>query len=512
MNGRAQDIGLTYYLTVLRRRWKVIVASTLIGTAAGFGATFALDQSYTATTAVNLNVITTDPFSVARSASGLLDGRTEAQIAMSHAVISEAVRQLDADRTVTEVREAMEVVPVGDATVIEVSYTTSSAEAAKDGADALAAAYLSFREDRAEDRLSNMMTRIGERLAILREGLAEANTRVAAAEPESGDAHQAASDRESITMELNSLITERSRLESIDTEGGSVLTPARENQVEVSPSRRLLTASGLMGGFLAGIVLAFVAQALGRRLLSTGDIERAAQADVLAELTGTTGTIPLTETDMEAVRIAREHLLAELRQTPMVVTVITHATEAGVAVEVSTNLALALSQEIAGVDLVLPAMDDGIEAAVCAALELRTVDDRPGARFYHSAVGTGLSVLATDRVASMTEADPVVTAAVRNHLRQASRPDVTLLGLPADAAPASRLLAQRLSDAAVLVVARRSGRADQLAATARELRRAGVPVLGVLSVPHGRTWTPKPTRPTRHQVLAAQQSGSSGNV
>src|SRR5699024_11452146 len=120
--------------------------------------------------------------------------------------------------------------------------------------DPLIQAYRSYRASQASVRLSIMIAMIDDQFTGLRRELVDAKAQAAVAEPDSSEANQAASDRELITIEINSLITRKNVLESINTSGGVILTPARENPLDTAPSAKTVAASGVLGGLLLGVV------------------------------------------------------------------------------------------------------------------------------------------------------------------------------------------------------------------------------------------------------------------
>ncbi|MGF9660205.1 hypothetical protein AAIH18_22500, partial [Pantoea agglomerans] len=73
----AATLGFDHYVFVLKRQWRILVVATVLGAIASAGYLLLAPQTVTATTTLNLNVITTEPFSAQRAASGLLDDATE---------------------------------------------------------------------------------------------------------------------------------------------------------------------------------------------------------------------------------------------------------------------------------------------------------------------------------------------------------------------------------------------------------------------------------------------------
>ncbi len=125
---------LADYWRPIRRNWLVPVVATLIGAIVGLAYFAITPTSYTASTDVNVAVITTRPFTSDRAASGLLDAQTEAQIARSSNVSSNAAAELDSVSP-GSVRSATQAVLLSNATIMRISFTSDSPESATAGAE-----------------------------------------------------------------------------------------------------------------------------------------------------------------------------------------------------------------------------------------------------------------------------------------------------------------------------------------------------------------------------------------
>lgn len=482
--GEVAESSPAQYASVLRDRWLLILVATIIGGLVGGAYLYLAPTAYTASAAVQLNVISSDPFQSSQSPSDLIDGRTEASIATSYSVASLAAEKLDSTRTPNEIRQATEASPVADATVLVISYTDNTASAAREGADVIAASYLEFRESQAQARLASMVDMIDDQLSGLRRELVDANAMAAAARPNSSEANQAASDRELVTIEINSLINRKNVLESINTVGGLVLTPARDNPVEKLPNARTVAASGVLGGFLLGLVLAFVSKGLDRRVRSGSEITRLTGGPVLAELGDVRSRVPAEGEDLAALRLAREHILGSMSPAVRNVLIVDQTTSAAEAVDFAGNLALVFAQGDEPVDLIIPAVSDGSVERLAAALRLEASDDASPGR--NSALVPRLTVFLTAPGAEITEPDPIITSLVRRRLKHDAATGLRFLALPEDATPAARYAAYRHSEGAVLVLAKGETHAERAAAIAAELRAAHVSLLGVILVRRGR--------------------------
>lgn len=355
------SLGFGQYLRVLQRQWRLVCACALLGVLVAAGYLVLTPRSSIATTTLNINVITTEPFSSQRPASGLLDGPTEADIARSHVVAEQAAKILDEDLTPTEIRASSEVETTQGASVVKVVFTAATRALAIDGANAVASAYLRFRSEQAEKRVDTIVDSLSEQIDELNTSLVEANDTIANTSPTSNEHVQALTQQQQILTELDGLLANRNALHSVDTTGGTVLSAAQDNPVYAVPGRTAPLLTGLAAGLVLGIVAAFVRNPFDRRLRSAHELSRLLGA---VELTGPSrrfGEVA-DEADELGLRVAKERLLSALAAGDALV--VLDSTNGG---EPSpTTLRLAVLFEPHGIEVLAPRADD--PAAVIAAL------------------------------------------------------------------------------------------------------------------------------------------------
>jgi capsular polysaccharide biosynthesis protein len=474
-------IGADYYLFVVKRQWRVIIAAALLGALAAATYLVASPRQETANTLVNVNVISTDPFNAQRSASGLIDASTEMAIATSYEVASRAQTALEGDVSTAALRENSEASVVTDATVLRISHTATNASDARAGADALAAAYLSYRGEQAQSRLDSTIAQIDERLDLLRQELVDANGRSGTAAPGSSEANQAASDRDLVTIELNSLLSQRNSLQGIDTAGGSVLSPASENSLTTSPSISSTLATGTLAGLVLGLITAFPFNALDRRVRGTADIERAVGGTVL-------GRIPRAQDaaageSEEALRTVRERILAAMPSGVQTLGIIDDSSGMEGVVE---QIAVELAGTGMAVELLVGALSKEQAAELRQRLKLRGEG--------RSTTGPKRSVLHPTLTVAFPDSTRKVglDAYVRNRIDNTSsdeRPDLVILSAPSGSSEADRLATMRLADAVAILAAEKESRAEALARDSQQAHALGAAFLGVVvlsAIPRGR--------------------------
>lgn len=484
---------LARYGSILRRRWRVVVSCVLLGVIASVLYLVLVPQKLTAATLVQINVITTEPFTSDRSDADLVDGPTEVQLARSSPVLSDATEHLSGSMTPADMRGAMEVTLLPEATVVRIAFTADSEKRATDAADAIAEAYLGFRSEQAADRIAAITESLGQRRADLLEDLRDANSRISKATPGSTGATQAETDRQTLSADLDSLTGQINSLNAIDTDGGMILTSAEDGTVSVSPQRTTFLLAGLFGGLLLGIVAAFVINVLDRRVRDPYDVSGAGGGAVLTRLTSVRGTLESDEADDDPIRSLRERLLASLPRDNAVLSVM-EVNRGHEQLDIHVKLARSIVASGVPVELIVPEHSRQSVDALHEVLGLKASRQSTGWQHLRTPLTPGLTVtLDSHKGRGGAPADLVA-----ERLRSGSEePGLTLIALPPEASRALRLVSGRLGHAVVLIVSEGETRIDQLARLSTELRAVGAVVHGSVLIPRGR-------RLDRSSVIAKQ--------
>lgn len=477
----ASSMELSHYLTILRRRSRFVVAGVLLGVVVAGALVLLLPPRVTAGTQVNVNLISANAFNSQRPASDLLDMQTEEAMARSTAVMSAVADDLGGQWTKASVRRATSASLLPDGTVVRVEFTGSDAREAVDGASLVAEQYLAYRSAQAQERVDVASERLSERRELLTGQLRGANRRVAQAPQGSPEQMSEEMARQAITEELSAVTAQINELRAVNTSGGTVLTEADPQQVVTSPNRQLILASGLLGGTLLGLVLAFVANVLDRRVRDPYDVMGAGGGVTVARLHDPVASIPATGTDADDVRAVRERLLAAVTTPRPVLTVIDVGERGRAPSDVAPNLALALADSGMTTDLVLADHPPAALAQVVTALGLSEVEPTFNARRFRGA--SALTVVVPSVGENRVFTADVVTDLLADPARRA---EVTVVGVAQAAGPAVRLSAARSCDQVVLVVEEMATRIDDLAGVATDLRAVWAQLHGTVLVPRGR--------------------------
>lgn len=481
--GSATTLGLEQFVFVLKRQWRIIVAATVLGAVLAAGFLMLAPRTVTATTTVNLNAITTEPFNAQRATSGLLDDATETAIARSHVVAARASELLEADMTAREIRAASSVTTASGAAVVTVAFEAATESVAVRGADAVAAAYLAFRSEKAQERIAVMVGSLTERIDALNSRLGDVNETLVSARDGSVARAQASTQQQQILTELDGLLSERNGLQSVDTTGGIVLSAAADNDPAHSPGRTITLLTGLAAGLIFGIIAAFVWNPFDRRLRNAAEMVRVLGAPVTAIVEAPAGRVPATGENAEALRVARERLLVEIEAGSTMLLVDATRSQHGSAT--GANLAIITAQAGYDVQLIVPDASEHLVSALEAALGIEMVDGVPA----RSAQTPSLRVLIT-RAGVEHEGDLLLTQETLSAIEESGENELTFLMLPSSAHAASMLAALRVAHSTLLLLQERTSQNTEVRWVCDEAADLGVTLLGAIAEKRGKATEP----------------------
>lgn len=490
------SLELGRFVVVLRRRWRALLFGLLVGMVAAVGYLLLMPVTVTASTLVDVNVISAEPFNQVRPDSDLVDSETEIQLARSTEVVTKVSDSFGGDPTPAEVRNATSAVLLADGTVLRVSYGADSVFRAESGADALARDYLDYRSAEAQKKVDTILDQLTARRSELQAELITVQADAAKRGSTSVSRARAQARTQVINVDLGAVASQMSGLQSLDTTGGTVLSSADAGTTSITPRKALVAAGGLLGGLLLGLILAFLANVVDRRVRDEHDIEAAGGGAVLSRLRKRSGSVPSSDADADEIRSLRERLLTILPDDEPVVAV-ADVSRKGAPTDIATNLAIVTAQTGLTVQLVLPEHPHRFVNALTPTLRLTpTGGDGHFQHFASTRYGHLTVTVPGDRArGGSNSADQVVEL-----LQRRGRGfGLTLIAIPPDSTRSLRLAAGRLGHAFVLVVAERDARIEQIAALSTELRAVRGVVHGTVLVPRGRRMVP--TKPAADDDL-----------
>lgn len=476
----ATSLGIEQYAVIVARQWRVLLICTILGVIGAAGYLFITPQTTTATSDVNVNVISTEPFNAQKSAGSLLDVATEGRIATSHIVASQASEALGGTPGPSDIRTSSEVTTNSGTTIVRVSFTAGSRKAATTGADAVAAAYIKYRSAQAQDRIDVMLSNIKTRLTELRSDLEDAISRNSTSSPGSVQANQAESDRQQIALELEDLLSQKNTLESVDTTGGYVLTPATKNTVSVQPSRTIVLGTGLFAGLFLGLVLAFAVNPFDRTIRSAREMKRLTARPIFAVLPGYPLQIPARGYEADLLRVARERFFSSLPTDARSVVVIDDTAETDLSAAI-VDFAIAAAQAEHKVVLALPDVTQHQLADIAETLLLHPLD---GAEHlpnrYESKSLPAFSLDVPSDVDDISQSDPLITRQIRNAASAAPAGAIYLIVIKSEAHRSSTLAGLRVADGLLIIGRAGHSKSSVIRSILAEAEALGTPALGSL--------------------------------
>ncbi|MFZ0045041.1 MAG: Wzz/FepE/Etk N-terminal domain-containing protein [Streptosporangiaceae bacterium] len=256
---RTEGAQLTDYVGLLRRRWWIIVAATLIGLAASVGYTVHAHKEYTATAGVEVNpTAVNNAEQQAGAAKTAVNMDNESQLVQSATVAALAAKILHSSLTPAQLDTHISVIIPPNSQLLEISCSDSPSSAAAACANAVAAAYLQNRAATATSQINSEIAQLNREAQGLLNDIAGLKIKMNSLPPNSptaaGDSALSADD----TAKLHTLASEQATLETeLGSSGSSyVATKATPPTKPSSPEKKLVLPSGTMVGLLIGLLIA----------------------------------------------------------------------------------------------------------------------------------------------------------------------------------------------------------------------------------------------------------------
>ena len=322
---------------VARRHLKLVCSLAVVAAVLGTAAGLLLPASAKATATVLVSPLDGNPYSTNGRGDDLTNLQSEAALVQADAV-EQVVRQKlrAADRS----RVTVTVPP--NTQVLLITYTASSATAARDGAQAFANGYLTYRTQRAQSVLNARSSKLREQEKKVQQELTSTTKRLATA-----SASQKTLLNQRISAYNNQLgvIDEQNNdIAATPVTPGSVITPAQPPHGSLTARTAMFGGAGLAVGLFAGLLISLALERSDRRLRDARAVQRLG-VPVLSTVSSAGGLVLLTAPKSragEAYRRLRAAVVASVQERPVTL-LVTSATPAASATLTSSYLAVALS-------------------------------------------------------------------------------------------------------------------------------------------------------------------------
>jgi capsular polysaccharide biosynthesis protein/Mrp family chromosome partitioning ATPase len=502
------DLQLTDYAGVLRRRWWLIVAVAIIGTLASVGYFKVSHKVYTATASVYVTASSGTADQVANGrTTGTVNLDTEAQVVQSATVAEGAAKLMHTVTVLPQLIKRVSVTVPANSQVLSISCEGSSAAGAANCAQSFAQAYLTYSSDSTTASIKSQISTLNSNINTLQS--ASTKLKVAISNLPDNSAQRLGDDEQlsSYHNELGSLNGQVASLtaELANPSGGSIISNAVPPASPSSPKALLIIPSGVLAGLLIGLVLAYIADRRDRRIHEPRDISRL-NVPVLMSM-------PLRKFAPELAlasprsQIGRDfselaHLLSgSLGDGNHVVLVSGVSAGQGTSL-VAANLAAALSRLHPDVTLVCADLEESVIPELLGVRSGRGLTDvlagdvPAEAAGRHPALAPRLTVI-TPGSAAAEDLQQDAVERLLDSLRSQAR-WVIVETAPATSGPDVYTFAQA-ADATILVAETPRTGSDQVLASVEHLDRLGVTLLGTVLLP-----SPRPSGQPGTPVLAAE--------
>jgi capsular polysaccharide biosynthesis protein len=264
---------------VLRRRWWVVLAITLICLVGAFGYILTASKVYTASSLIYVSPTgagASNQVANSRTGSGSVNLDTEAQILTSGTVATMAGKILHSSQTPYQLSHSVTVsVPPNSQTLL-IACNASSSSGAAACANAFATAYLQNRSAAAAAALNAQLKSLNSQITALGKKISALNGTVASFPKNSPQATAALAQLTPAQATQKQLTSSLGGIESAlaNTSGGYVLTKATNPGSPSAPKKSLVLPSGVAVGLLLGLIAAFIRDRADKRIHGARDVER----------------------------------------------------------------------------------------------------------------------------------------------------------------------------------------------------------------------------------------------
>lgn len=277
----------------LSRRKQIIAWCAILGVIAGCASYFLASKSYLSTSTVFLNPLVGNPFSPTTPTSRteqLAALTTESGVVLTDEVIASAILTSGIQgATPQNLRQNTVAEVPSNSQVMDISFTSSTPENARLGAEALTKAFLDFRTERAKSVIAAQSELLASREKLLAGLQSSANQSYNTAK--SANAAQAAviDLQQQVSLyaqELANVKVERTTNDTSAVEPGTVIGPATTPSGPEGINPLIVAISIFVFSLVIGFVLALLAEHADKRIRDGQDLRRHGAPQALGILAG----------------------------------------------------------------------------------------------------------------------------------------------------------------------------------------------------------------------------------
>jgi Mrp family chromosome partitioning ATPase/capsular polysaccharide biosynthesis protein len=276
---------------IVRRRWVLVLAATLIGAIAAAGYAVVTAHKYAATSEVIVLGLTQGPGSpnTTSPTAPQVNMSTEQTIAASPPVIAQAAKIIGVQPAALQAAAAKGLtvtVPASTLTtsnLLQITWTARSPRAAQAGANAFAAAYLAYRHRELAGQIASLRAALERQLNAIRTQVARLTGQMAGTRPGTPAHARLGVQFNQLSHQSTTISNGLASMSNYSDNGGSLIGAARPTKSSGLGHKVIVVIGALLGLFI-GLALAFVRDAFDDRVREPAQLERSLGAPILAVL------------------------------------------------------------------------------------------------------------------------------------------------------------------------------------------------------------------------------------
>lgn len=292
---------LSDYVSVLRRRWRTIIAAAVAGLVLAGAFYYLGPRKYTATVLVQVNALPNNANAVGGRTGGPVNMDNEGQAVQSAAVASIVKSHLHSPLSVTDLIRHIHVTVPPNSTYLQITCDAPTAIGAQQCANAVGNAYLFNRRASIETLIGTGIKALRAEAARLRTTIEHYKVLLYTTRHKKGTlpgSPALVGDTLQLNAAQNALATVESHIDAAlplydsmavpgSTVAGSIASPASLPTAPSSPRKLLILPSGLILGLIVGLAWAFARDRRNKRVHTARDVERLGSRPTLLNLAAT---------------------------------------------------------------------------------------------------------------------------------------------------------------------------------------------------------------------------------
>ena len=260
-----------------RRKWSILLIVALTTGSALFFS-YRRTPIYSSTAEVQVTPLTASQILTTNPYWTLANMDNETHVVQSASVAGLANKAMGGDAG----SGTLSVEVPANTQILQITYSHTDPQTARDGAQAFANAYLTYRTRVALAAYTQARQAIQTQIDELRGDLRRAQAALEVAPNGSSDETVAANEIDQLSSQIAGLNTQVASLTAPDITPGTLIQPAEVPAVPSSPNHRQDAALGFVAGLVLGVGFAFLRERMDDRIHGRDQLEAAVGAPVLA--------------------------------------------------------------------------------------------------------------------------------------------------------------------------------------------------------------------------------------